>query len=104
MHVIAWERLSLPQIVALTDTNAEWSKSLGLSIDLSAKGLGVRTTRYALVLEDLVVKHIQVHFCPVSCPSLIASRSRAMPARSMRAVLNVCWLSCSYVVDPCAMP
>lgn len=48
------------QIIALTDTNAEWSKSIGLSLDLTDKGLGIRTTRYALILEDLVVKHIQV--------------------------------------------
>ncbi|KAF8132612.1 Redoxin [Boletus edulis] len=52
------------KIVALTDTGAEWSKSIGLSIDLSAKGLGIRTKRYAMVLDDLVVKHIQVEQVP----------------------------------------
>lgn len=48
------------QIVALSDTDAEWSKSIGLSVDLSAKGLGIRTGRYALILENLVVKHVLV--------------------------------------------
>jgi alkyl hydroperoxide reductase 1 len=54
------------KIIALTDTDAEWSKSIGLSLDLTAKGLGIRTTRYALILEDLVVKHIQVEENPGS--------------------------------------
>ncbi|KAF8550129.1 Redoxin [Imleria badia] len=54
------------KIVALTDTDADWSKSIGLSLDLSAKGLGVRTNRYALILDDLVVKHIRVEVNPSS--------------------------------------
>lgn len=54
-----------PQIVALSDSGAQWSGSIGLSIDLSTRGLGIRTARYALILEDLVVKHIQVRLCAV---------------------------------------
>lgn len=48
------------QILALSDTYAEWSKKLGLSVDLTAAGLGVRTARFALILDDLVVKYIGV--------------------------------------------
>ncbi|KAG9309615.1 Redoxin-domain-containing protein [Chiua virens] len=48
------------KILALSDANAEWSKKLGLSIDLSSKGMGIRTGRYALVLDNLVVKHVAV--------------------------------------------
>lgn len=48
------------QIVALSDTNVAWSKSLGLDLDLSAKGLGVRTNRYVLILDNLHVKNIEV--------------------------------------------
>ncbi|KAF9238248.1 1-Cys peroxiredoxin isozyme [Melanogaster broomeanus] len=48
------------KIVALSDPNAEWSAGLGLSLDLSDRGMGIRTHRYALVLDDLVVKFVEV--------------------------------------------
>lgn len=46
------------KILALSDTNAQFSSSIGLSVDLSQARLGLRTARYALVLDDLVVKYI----------------------------------------------
>lgn len=46
------------KIVALSDSDAKWSKSLGLDKDLSAIGFGTRTDRYALVLDDLKIKYI----------------------------------------------
>jgi len=48
------------KILCLSDTNAEWSKSLGLSLDLTARGMGVRTARYAIIIDDLVVKYVDV--------------------------------------------
>jgi len=48
------------QILTLTDTYAAWSKSLGLQLDLTEKGLGIRTGRFAIIVDDLVVKYIQV--------------------------------------------
>ena len=47
----------------MSDTEAVWSKSMGLDKDLKAKGLGVRTERYGMVVEDLVVKYIGVSIC-----------------------------------------
>ena len=44
----------------LTDTDAAWSGSLGLQLDLTAKGFGIRTGRYAIVVDDLVIKYIGV--------------------------------------------
>ncbi|KAF5353703.1 hypothetical protein D9758_008636 [Tetrapyrgos nigripes] len=41
------------KILALSDSNAEWSSKLGLSIE--ALG-GIRTARYAIILDDLVVE------------------------------------------------
>ncbi len=49
------------QILLLSDGSAKWSASLGLSVDLSAIGFGVRTGRYALILDDLVVKYVEVY-------------------------------------------
>ena len=44
----------------MSDVEAKWSKSIGLDKDLSHRGFGVRTERYALVLENNVVKYIGV--------------------------------------------
>ncbi|TFK36225.1 peroxiredoxin [Crucibulum laeve] len=48
------------KIITLSDGDAKWSKSIGLEKDLTALGLGIRTGRYALVLDDLVVKYLGV--------------------------------------------
>lgn len=42
------------------DGNGEFSEALGLSQDLSARGLGWRSQRYAMVVDDGVVKHLAV--------------------------------------------
>ncbi|CCM06390.1 uncharacterized protein FIBRA_08649 [Fibroporia radiculosa] len=48
------------KILALSDGDAKWSKSLGLDKDLSAIGFGTRTDRYAIVLDDLKVTYVEV--------------------------------------------
>lgn len=48
------------KLLMASDTYAEWSKSLGLSVDLTDRGLGVRTARYAMIIDDLVVRYIEV--------------------------------------------
>ncbi|KAF8154488.1 thioredoxin-dependent peroxidase [Crassisporium funariophilum] len=48
------------KILTLSDADAKWSKEIGLEKDLTAAGMGIRTARYALVLEDLVVKYVGV--------------------------------------------
>ncbi|KAI6101650.1 thioredoxin-dependent peroxidase [Pisolithus croceorrhizus] len=48
------------KILALSDGNAEWSKAMGLTVDLSHVGFGLRTARYAIVLDDLVVRYLGV--------------------------------------------
>ncbi|KDQ51864.1 hypothetical protein JAAARDRAFT_62226 [Jaapia argillacea MUCL 33604] len=52
------------KILTLSDTYAEWSASLGLTIDLNARGLGIRTNRYAMIIDDLVVKYVEVEPAP----------------------------------------
>ncbi|KJA22584.1 hypothetical protein HYPSUDRAFT_67045 [Hypholoma sublateritium FD-334 SS-4] len=46
------------KIIAASDTDVAWSKKIGHVFDLSAHGLGIRTGRYALIIDDLVVKYI----------------------------------------------
>ncbi|KAF8915809.1 1-Cys peroxiredoxin isozyme [Mucidula mucida] len=48
------------KILMLSDTNAAWSGSMGLSVDLAHVGFGTRTGRYALIIDDLVVKYVEL--------------------------------------------
>ncbi|MFF7859968.1 MULTISPECIES: peroxiredoxin [unclassified Pseudomonas] len=42
------------------DGNGDFSDALGLIQDLSARGLGRRSLRYAMVVDDLIVQHVAV--------------------------------------------
>jgi alkyl hydroperoxide reductase 1 len=44
----------------LSDPDAAFSKSIGWSKDLSNFGLGIRTGRYAVVLDDLKVVYAEI--------------------------------------------
>jgi peroxiredoxin (alkyl hydroperoxide reductase subunit C) len=44
----------------MADGSGEWTKALGLELDLVARGLGIRSQRYVMVLDNGVVKHIAV--------------------------------------------
>ncbi len=47
-------------VLMLADGAAAWSKAAGLDWDLSDRGLGVRSQRYAMVVDDGTVTHIAV--------------------------------------------
>jgi len=42
------------------DGNGTFTQALGLAQDLSARGMGLRAQRYALLVDDLVVKRVVV--------------------------------------------
>ncbi|GAB4842248.1 thioredoxin peroxidase Tpx1, variant 2 [Ancistrocladus abbreviatus] len=44
----------------LADGSAEYTRALGLELDLSEKGLGIRSKRFALLADDLKVKAANV--------------------------------------------
>lgn len=44
----------------LGDGSAEFTKATGLEFDLTARGMGVRSQRYAMLVEDGLVKRIDV--------------------------------------------
>jgi glutaredoxin/glutathione-dependent peroxiredoxin len=48
----------------LADGNHEFTRASGMGIDLSAHGLGERSKRYVMVLEDGVVTHLAVEDNP----------------------------------------
>jgi glutaredoxin/glutathione-dependent peroxiredoxin len=48
------------KVIMLSDGSAALTKAMGLELDLTARGLGVRSQRYALVAEDGKVTHLAV--------------------------------------------
>lgn len=46
--------------------NAAWSKSLSMAQE--DRGMGFRARRYAIIVDDLVVKYVEVK--PPICPQL----------------------------------
>ncbi|KAJ3129051.1 hypothetical protein HK098_002643 [Nowakowskiella sp. JEL0407] len=57
------------KIEMLSDGLAAWTGSMGLTKDLSAIGFGLRTERFAMYLDDLVVKYLGVDAKGVSLSS-----------------------------------
>ena len=47
-------------VMMLADGSAEFTRALGLELDLIARGLGVRSQRYSMVVEDGVVAALHV--------------------------------------------
>ncbi len=47
-------------IVMLADGSGTFTKALGLELDLIARGLGVRSQRFALIAQDGKVTHLAV--------------------------------------------
>jgi peroxiredoxin len=48
------------KVTMLADGNAEFAKALGLDFDASGPGLGVRSQRFSMLVEDGVVKKLNV--------------------------------------------
>ena len=48
------------KIQMLADGSANFAKALGLEMDVTARGMGVRSQRYALVVQDGKVTHLGV--------------------------------------------
>jgi len=62
----AWKKASGAEgkIEALADGNGDFAKALGLSLDASGNGLGIRSKRYSMLVEDGVVKKINIEDAP----------------------------------------
>jgi glutaredoxin/glutathione-dependent peroxiredoxin len=52
------------KIAMLADGSANFAKALGLEIDLTTRGLGVRSKRYAMLVDDGIVKVLNVEDAP----------------------------------------
>ena len=54
------------KILMLADSSTDFAKKIGLDIDLAARSLGVRSRRYSMIVEDGVVKALNVEDAPPS--------------------------------------
>jgi peroxiredoxin len=66
-HVMtAWARFTGGEgkIQFLADGNGTFAKATGLDMDLSAGGLGVRSKRFSMIVEDGVVKELNIEDSP----------------------------------------
>jgi peroxiredoxin len=48
----------------LADGSANFAKAIGLTLDLGERGLGTRSQRYSMIVEDGVVKSINIEDAP----------------------------------------
>ena len=57
----AWKKSSnADKIEFLADGNGEFAKAIDLTLDLSVAGMGMRSKRYSMLVEDGVVKKLNV--------------------------------------------
>ena len=59
-HVLIWGRDQKvgKKIRMMGDGSGEFTKKMGIELDLAARGLGIRSDRYAMIVEDGVVKSL----------------------------------------------
>jgi peroxiredoxin len=55
------------KITLLSDWDASFSTALGVTFDGSAIGLGIRSRRYNAIVEDGILKYIELEEDPGSC-------------------------------------
>jgi len=61
----AWKKASSADgIEFLADGSGNFAKAIGLTVDLTERGLGVRSQRYAMVVENGIVKTLNVEDAP----------------------------------------
>src|SRR5262249_50762166 len=57
----AWKgATNAAQVEFLADGNAEFAKAIDLTLDLTGAGMGTRSKRYSMLVEDGVVKKLNV--------------------------------------------
>ncbi|MBX9761133.1 MAG: peroxiredoxin [Beijerinckiaceae bacterium] len=62
----AWQKDQncVDKIDFLADGSAKFAKALGLELDLTERGMGVRSKRYSMLVDDGVVKTINIEEGP----------------------------------------
>ena len=61
----AWKKAAGSDAIEfLADGSAAWAKAVGITADLTERGLGVRSGRYAMVVDDGVVTTLNIEDAP----------------------------------------
>ncbi|HEY7247166.1 MAG TPA: peroxiredoxin [Xanthobacteraceae bacterium] len=61
----AWQKASgADNVEFLADGNGEFAKAVDLTLDASGNGLGLRSKRYAMLVEDGVVRRLNIEEAP----------------------------------------
>ena len=62
----AWKKASDPdnKIDFLADGSGDFAKAVGMELDASANGLGMRSKRYCMLVDDGIVKSLNVEDAP----------------------------------------
>ncbi|MFN3657546.1 MAG: peroxiredoxin [Pseudolabrys sp.] len=55
------------KVESLADGTADFAKAIGMEFDGSAGGLGIRSKRYSMLVDDGVVKQLNVEDAPGKC-------------------------------------
>ena len=59
-------------MMMLADGSAEYAGKMGLTLDLTGRGMGVRATRFSLLVDDGVVEAVNVEENPGEAAASIA--------------------------------
>lgn len=54
------DQKALGKIRFLADGSANWAKAMGLELDLNARGMGMRMNRFSMLVDNGVVKNVNV--------------------------------------------
>jgi peroxiredoxin len=60
MHAWGKDQNCTDKVRMMADGSATYTKALGLELDLTARGMGVRSCRYSMLVEDGVVRSLNV--------------------------------------------
>jgi glutaredoxin/glutathione-dependent peroxiredoxin len=71
------------KIAMLADGGADFAKKIGLDMDLTARGLGVRSKRYAMCVDNGVVKVLNVEEAPGAVSTSSAETLCSMVDKSL---------------------
>jgi len=57
----AWGKAqNAEELLMAADGSATWTQALGLQLDLVERGLGIRSKRYSMIVDDGVITHLNV--------------------------------------------
>ena len=65
----AWKKATgaAGKVEFLADGNGEFAKAIGMDFDGSGNGLGIRSRRYSMLVDDSVVKSLNIEDAPGKC-------------------------------------